>query len=90
MAGGTRSSRSSCRIALPKFVNERAILKGEPTLLGFVVPGDSKLLMAVVGLEEEDEHVSRIRAYNFSPEVSQEVVAELGLTAGVVPYRFPT
>ena len=30
------------------------------------------------------------RAYNFSPEVIQEVGAELGLTTGAVPYRFPT
>jgi RNA polymerase sigma-70 factor (ECF subfamily) len=73
----------------PKFVNERATFKGEPMLLGFMVHGDSKLLMAVVRLEEEDGRISRIRAYNFSPEVIQEVGAELGLTAGVVPYRFP-
>jgi hypothetical protein len=74
----------------PKFVNERAILMGEPTLLGFMVQGDSKLLMAVVRIEEEDGQISRIRAYNFSPEVIQEVAADLGIMAGVVPYRFPT
>ena len=45
--------------------------------------------MAVVRFEEEGERISRIRAYNFSPEVIQEVGAELGLTAGFVPYRFP-
>ena len=50
---------------------------------------DSKLLMAVVRFEEEDGLISRIRAYNFSPEVIQEVGAELGLMAGFVPYRFP-
>ena len=73
----------------PKFLNERATLNGEPLLLGFIVHGDTKLLMAVVRFEEEDGHISRIRAYNFSPEVIQEAAAELGLTAGVVPYRFP-
>ena len=73
----------------PKFINERATFKGEPILLGFMVHGDSKLLMAVVRFEEEDERISRIRAYNFSPEVIREVGAELGLTAGFVPYRFP-
>ena len=73
----------------PKFVNERTTFKGEPMVLGFMVHGESKLLMAVVRFEEEDGRISRIRAYNFSPEVIQEVGAELGLTAGVVPYRFP-
>lgn len=74
----------------PKFVNERVTYKDEPMLLGFMVHGDSKLLMAVVRFEEEDGLIARIRAYNFSPEVIQEVGAELSLTAGFVPYRFPT
>jgi RNA polymerase sigma-70 factor, ECF subfamily len=73
----------------PKFFNERATFKGEPILLGFLVHGDSKLLMAVVRFEEEDGRISRIRAYNFSPDVIQELGADLGLTAGFVPYRFP-
>ena len=73
----------------PKFVNERGTVNGEPLLLGFIAQGDMKLLMAVVRFEEEDGHISKIRAYNFSPELIQEVGAELGLTAGVVPYRFP-
>jgi len=59
-------------------------------LLGFIVQGDLRFLMAVVRFEEEGGQISRIRAYNFSPEVIQEVGAELGLAAGVVPYRFPT
>jgi hypothetical protein len=58
-------------------------------MLGFMAVADAKLLMAVVRFEEEDGHVAKIRAYNFSPEVIQEVGAELGLAAGVVPYRFP-
>ena len=73
----------------PKFVNQRATFNGEPMLLGFMVLGDSKLLMAVVRFDEEDGRISRIRAYNFSPEVIQELGAELELVAGVVPYRFP-
>jgi len=74
----------------PKFVNERAIHKREPMLLGFLVHGDTKLLMAVARFEEQDGRIARIRAYNFSPEVIQEVGAELGVGSGVVPYRFPT
>jgi len=35
-------------------------------------------------------HIARIRSYNFSPEVIQEVGAEMGLAAGFVAYRFPT
>jgi len=73
----------------PKFVNERATFDGEPMLLGFMTHGDSKLLMAVVRFEEEAGCISRIRAYNFSPELIQEVGAKLNLPAGVVPYRFP-
>ena len=73
----------------PKFVNECATFKGEPMMLGFMVHGDAKLLMAVIRFEEENDRVARIRAYNFNPEVIAEVGAELGLAAGVVPYRFP-
>jgi len=74
----------------PKFVNERTIYKGKPMLLGFLVHGDTKLLMAVARFEEQDGRIARIRAYNFSPEVIQEVGAELGVASGFVPYRFPT
>jgi len=74
----------------PKFVNEAGTLDGEPILLAFMVLGDSKLLMAVVRFDEEDHRISRIRAYNFNPEVIQEVGTRLGLHSGVVPYRFPT
>ncbi len=73
----------------PKFVNERATFRGEPMVLGFMVLGDSKLLMTVIRFEEQDGLIARIRAYNFSPEVIQEVGAELGRAAGFVPYRFP-
>jgi RNA polymerase sigma-70 factor (ECF subfamily) len=74
----------------PKFVNERAIYKGEPIMLAFLVDGGFRLLMAVVRFEELDGQIARIRAYDFSPEVIQEVAADLGLAAGLVPYRFPT
>jgi RNA polymerase sigma-70 factor (ECF subfamily) len=74
----------------PKFVNENATFDGEPMMLGFMVHGDMKLLMAVIRFEEQDGSIARIRAYDFSPELIRELAAELGLTAGFVPYRFPT
>jgi hypothetical protein len=58
-------------------------------MLGFMVHDDLKLLTAVARFEEESGRIARIRAYNFSPEVIQEVGAELGIAAGFVPYRFP-
>ncbi|HEV2171834.1 MAG TPA: RNA polymerase sigma factor [Candidatus Binatus sp.] len=73
----------------PKFVNERVTFNGEPMMLGFMVHGDSKLLMAVARFEEDAGRIAKIRSYNFSPEVLQELAAELGLAAGFVPYRFP-
>jgi RNA polymerase sigma-70 factor (ECF subfamily) len=74
----------------PKFVNERVTFNGEPLMLGVMMHENSKLLMAVARFEEDSGHIARIRSYNFSPEVIQEVGAELGIAAGFVPYRFPT
>jgi RNA polymerase sigma-70 factor (ECF subfamily) len=74
----------------PRFVNERAVYQGEPMLVAFLEHGDARLLMAVARFEEQDGRISRIRAYNFSPQVIQEVGADLGVAAGFVPYRFPT
>jgi RNA polymerase sigma-70 factor (ECF subfamily) len=73
----------------PKFVNERAMFKGEPMMLGFIVHNDSKLLMAVARFEEESGRIAKIRSYNFSPELLKELGTELGIAAGFVPYRFP-
>jgi len=74
----------------PKFINERAILNGEPMMLGFMVHDHSKLLMAVARFEEDSGRIAKVRSYNFSPEVLKEVAAALNLAAGYVPYRFPT
>jgi RNA polymerase sigma-70 factor (ECF subfamily) len=74
----------------PKFLNERAIVHGEPMMLSFIVHGNAKILMAIARFEEMDGQIARIRSYNFNPEVLQEVGRELGYTVGQVPYRFPT
>jgi len=73
----------------PKFFNERVMVEGEPMMLGFVVFGESKLLMAIARFEEMEERIARIRSYNFSPELLQEVGGALGYQVGQVPYRFP-
>ena len=74
----------------PKFLNERVMVHGEPMMLGFIVHGNAKILMAIARFEELDGQIARIRSYNFNPEVLQEVGGELGYTVGQVPYRFPT
>jgi RNA polymerase sigma-70 factor (ECF subfamily) len=74
----------------PKFLNERAMVHGEPMMLGFIEHGNAKILMAIARFEETDGRIARIRSYNFNPEVLQEVGGELGYTVGQVPYRFPT
>ena len=74
----------------PKFLNERVILHEEPMMLGFIVHGNAKILMAIARFEEMDGQIARIRSYNFNPEVLHEVGGELGYTVGQVPYRFPT
>jgi RNA polymerase sigma-70 factor (ECF subfamily) len=74
----------------PKFLNERIILHGEPMMLGFIVHGNAKILMAIARFEEMDGQIARIRTYNFNPEGLQEIGGELGYTVGQVPYRFPT
>lgn len=74
----------------PKFLNERAIVHGEPMMLGFIVHGNAKILMAITRFEEMDGQIACIRSYNFNPEVLEEVGRELGYAVGQVPYRFPT
>ena len=74
----------------PRFLNERAIVHGEPLMLGFIVHENAKILMAIARFEETDGQIVRIRAYNFNPEVLHEVGGELGYAVGQVPYRFPT
>jgi hypothetical protein len=36
----------------PKFLNERIILHGEPMMLGFIVHGNAKILMAIARFEQ--------------------------------------
>jgi RNA polymerase sigma-70 factor, ECF subfamily len=74
----------------PKFLNERVIIHGEPMMLGLIVHGNAKILMAIARFEELDGQIARIRSYNFNPEVLQEIGGELGYNVGQVPYRFPT
>jgi RNA polymerase sigma factor (sigma-70 family) len=72
----------------PNF-SERVMVESEPMMLGFIVHGDAKILIAIARFEEVEGRIAKIRSYNFSPELLQEVGSELGYTVGQVPYRRP-
>jgi RNA polymerase sigma-70 factor (ECF subfamily) len=74
----------------PKWINECVLFHGEPVALGFMPLPDGRLLQGINRFEEEDNRVSRIRSYCFSPEVAAELAEELGMKVGWIPYRFPT
>jgi RNA polymerase sigma-70 factor (ECF subfamily) len=74
----------------PKWINERAIVLGQPVMLSFMLaPDSSQWLQSVATFEEEHNAIASICAYVFSPEVVREIAAELRLTAGVVFYQLP-
>ena len=74
----------------PKWVNEREVFEGEPIVLGFAPTPDGRLLQGITRFEEADGKIARIRSYCFSPEMTAEVAAALGLAVGWIPYRFPS
>jgi RNA polymerase sigma-70 factor (ECF subfamily) len=73
----------------PKWVNERALFRGEPLMLSFDPIAEGRPLMGVARFEEEDGRVARLRSYIFCPETLREVAAELGLRTSPPLYRFP-
>jgi RNA polymerase sigma-70 factor (ECF subfamily) len=73
----------------PKWVNERALFRGEPVMLSFDPVAEGRPLMGVARFEEEDGRIARLRSYIFCPETLEEVAAELGLRTGPALYRFP-
>jgi RNA polymerase sigma-70 factor (ECF subfamily) len=73
----------------PKWVNERAVFRGEPVMLSFDPVAEGGPLMGVARFEEEDGRIARLRSYIFCPETLREVAAELGLRTGPPFYRFP-
>lgn len=73
----------------PKWVNERAVFRGEPVMLSFDPVAPGRPLMGVARFEEEEGRIARLRSYIFCPETLREVAAELGLRAGPPFYRFP-
>jgi RNA polymerase sigma-70 factor, ECF subfamily len=73
----------------PKWVNERALFRGEPVMLSFDPVAEGRPLMGVARFEEEDGRIARLRSYILCPETLREVAAELGLPTGPPLYRFP-
>ena len=74
----------------PKWLNRIVEFRGETIVLGFMPPSHGGALQGITRFEEDDGKIARIRSYCFSPETAAEVAAELGLTVGWIPYRFPT
>jgi RNA polymerase sigma-70 factor, ECF subfamily len=73
----------------PKWVNRIVAFQGEWIVLGLLPPANGGTLQGVNRFEEADGKIARIRSYCFSPETIAEIATELGLRAGVIPYRFP-
>jgi RNA polymerase sigma-70 factor, ECF subfamily len=69
---------------------ERALLRGEPVVLGFTTRRGREALEQVLRFEERDGRILRIRGYAFCPETMREVAAELGLFVRTGLYRYPT
>ena len=72
----------------PKWLNRRVKFQGEPIVLG-LLPG-AGTVQGITRFDEEDGKIARIRSYCFAPETAAEVASAFGLTAGFIPYRFPS
>jgi RNA polymerase sigma-70 factor (ECF subfamily) len=69
---------------------ERAVVDGEPLVLGFTTRGGREALEQVLRLEEVEGRILRIRGYAFCPETMREVAGALGLPVRTGLYRYPT
>jgi RNA polymerase sigma-70 factor, ECF subfamily len=69
---------------------ERAVLDGEPLILGFTTRRGREALEQVLRIEEVDGRIARLRGYAFCPETMREVGERLGLRVRTGLYRYPT
>jgi RNA polymerase sigma-70 factor (ECF subfamily) len=69
---------------------ERAVLDGEPLVLGFTTRGGREALEQVLRLEEVEGSILRLRGYAFCPETMREIADALGLPVRTGLYRYPT
>jgi RNA polymerase sigma-70 factor (ECF subfamily) len=69
---------------------ERAVLDGEPFVLGFATRRGREALETVIRIEEVDGRIARVRGYAFCPETMREVGQRLGLYVRTGLYRYPT
>lgn len=61
---------------------------GDPIVLVLAKHEGKDVLLSVMRLEADDDRISRIRSYAFSPEVLDEVAETLGLLRGPAMYSF--
>ncbi|HVH18583.1 MAG TPA: sigma-70 family RNA polymerase sigma factor [Myxococcota bacterium] len=69
---------------------ERAVVDGEPLVLGFTTRGGREALEQVLRFEEVDGRILRMRGYAFCPETMREIAAALDLPVRTGLYRYPT
>ena len=68
---------------------ERAVLDGEPLVLGFTTRRGREALEQVLRFEEQDGRIARMRGYAFCPETMREVGEALGLPRAHRPLPLP-
>jgi RNA polymerase sigma-70 factor (ECF subfamily) len=69
---------------------ERALLDGEPLVLGFTTRGGREALEQVLRFDELEGRILRMRGYAFCPETMREIAGALGLPVRTGLYRYPT
>jgi len=69
---------------------EKAEFEGEPLVLIFRTRRGDEALESIVRLTEEGGHISKLRAYSFTPETIAFVAQHLGLNVRNSGYRYPT
>lgn len=67
---------------------ERRDFEGEPIVLVLGPHGDHEALLSVMRFETDEDRISRVHSYAFSPETIAEVANALGMRPGPAMYSF--